>query len=75
MAMSKPGAKKPLKVWEQDGQGSNLAGLLRHIHPFFERGLLIALMMDAVRSPETSINFYETIRRNKPEDFHIRRHL
>jgi hypothetical protein len=38
------------------------------------RGLLIVLMMEAVSTSETSVNFYQTTRRNIPEDsFHIRR--
>jgi hypothetical protein len=31
---------------------------------FFERGLLIALMTEAVRSSETSVNFYRTTQCN-----------
>jgi hypothetical protein len=31
---------------------------------------LIALMMEAVRTSETLVNFYETTRRNIPEDSH-----
>jgi hypothetical protein len=27
-------------------------------------------MMDAARTPETSVNFYETTRRNIPEGYH-----
>jgi hypothetical protein len=38
---------------------------------FFARGLLIALMMEAVSTFETSINSYETTRRNIPEDSHL----
>jgi hypothetical protein len=30
-----------------------------------------ALMMEAVRTPETSVNFYQTIRRKIPEDSHL----
>jgi hypothetical protein len=33
--------------------------------------LLIALMMEAVSTSKTSINFYRTTRRNKPEDSHL----
>jgi hypothetical protein len=38
-------------------------------------GLLIALMMEAASTYETSVNFYQTTRRNNPEDshFHSRR--
>jgi hypothetical protein len=32
---------------------------------------LFALMMEAVRSSETSVNFYETTRRNIPEGWHL----
>jgi hypothetical protein len=36
---------------------------------------LTALMMEAANTSETSVSFYETTRRNIPEDshFHIRR--
>jgi hypothetical protein len=36
----------------------------------------IALMMEAVSTSETLVNFYQTIRHNVPEDshLHIRRH-
>jgi hypothetical protein len=36
---------------------------------------IIALMMEAVRTSEVSVNVYETTRRNVPEDsqLHIRR--
>jgi hypothetical protein len=39
------------------------------------RGLLIALMMVAPRSPETLVNFYQTTRRYNPEDSHLHRLL
>jgi hypothetical protein len=32
------------------------------------RGLLIALMMEAASTSETSVNFYQTTRLNIPED-------
>jgi hypothetical protein len=35
------------------------------------RGLLIALMMAAVSTSETSDNFNQTTRRNIPEDSHL----
>jgi hypothetical protein len=35
------------------------------------RGLLIALMMEAVSTSETSVNIYQTTRRNIPEDSHL----
>jgi hypothetical protein len=34
-------------------------------------GLLIALMMEAASTSETSVNFYQTARRNNPEDSHL----
>jgi hypothetical protein len=33
--------------------------------------VLIALMMEAVINSETSVSFYQTIRRNIPEDSHL----
>jgi hypothetical protein len=33
--------------------------------------ILIALMMEAVSTFETSVNFYQTTRRNIPEDIFI----
>jgi hypothetical protein len=33
--------------------------------------IIIALMMEAVSASETSVNFYETTRRNLPEDSHL----
>jgi hypothetical protein len=36
------------------------------------QGLLIALMMEAARSSETLVNFYQTTRRYNPEDRHLR---
>jgi hypothetical protein len=35
------------------------------------RGFLIALMMEAASSSETSAHFYQTRRRNNPEDSHL----
>jgi hypothetical protein len=35
------------------------------------RGLLIVLMMEAASTFETSVNFYQTTRRNNPEDSHL----
>jgi hypothetical protein len=32
---------------------------------------LIALMIEAVNTSETSVNFYQTTRRNNPEDSHL----
>jgi hypothetical protein len=39
---------------------------------FHARGLLIALMMEAARTSETSVNFYQTTRRYNVEDSHLR---
>jgi len=38
---------------------------------FFACGLLISLMMAAVSISETSVNFYQTKRRNVPEDSYL----
>jgi hypothetical protein len=35
---------------------------------------MIALMMEAARTSETLVNFYQTTRRNNPEDSHLRTH-
>jgi hypothetical protein len=35
-------------------------------------GLLIALMMEAARTSEVLINFYQTTRRYNPADSHLR---
>jgi hypothetical protein len=35
---------------------------------------MIALMMEAARTSETSVNFYQTTRRYNPEDSHLRTH-
>jgi hypothetical protein len=34
-------------------------------------GMPIALMMEVVRTSETSVNFYQTAHRNNPEDSHL----
>jgi hypothetical protein len=38
----------------------------------YRRFLLIALMMDAANTSETSVNFKQTSRPNNPEDSHFR---
>jgi hypothetical protein len=38
------------------------------------RGFLIALMMEAARTSETLVNFYQTTRLYNPEDSHLRTH-
>jgi hypothetical protein len=38
---------------------------------FWDVAPLVALMMDAVSTSETSINFYQTTRRNIPEDRYL----
>jgi hypothetical protein len=35
---------------------------------------IIALMMEAARTSETLVNFYQTTRRNNPDDSHLRTH-
>jgi hypothetical protein len=34
--------------------------------------MAIALMMEAARTSETLVNFYQTTRRYNPEDIHLR---
>jgi hypothetical protein len=41
---------------------------------FHARGLLIALMMEAAKTFETLVNFYQTTRRYNPEASHLRTH-
>jgi hypothetical protein len=38
---------------------------------FLTCGLLIALMMEAASTSETSVNFYQITRHNNPEDSHL----
>jgi hypothetical protein len=39
-----------------------------------EDGCLLALMMEAARTSETLVNFYQTTRRYNPEGSHLRTH-
>jgi hypothetical protein len=41
---------------------------------FHARGLLITLMIEAARTSETLVNFYQTTQRYNPEDSHLRTH-
>jgi hypothetical protein len=50
------------------GQASALFDPLLFLSPHFARCLLIVLMMEAVSPSEASVNFYQTTRRNNPED-------
>jgi hypothetical protein len=52
-------------------QGDELETGSHVSNQFFARGLLIALMMEAVSTSKTSVNFYQTTRRNNPEDSHL----
>jgi hypothetical protein len=36
--------------------------------------MMEALMMEAARTSETSVNFYQTTRRYNPEESHLRNH-
>jgi hypothetical protein len=38
------------------------------------RPMIIALMMEAARTSETLVNFYQTTQRNNPEDNHLHTH-
>jgi hypothetical protein len=35
----------------------------------------VAMMIEAVRTSKTSVNLYQTTRRNNPEDSHIQKKL
>jgi hypothetical protein len=39
-----------------------------------KKGPFITLMMEAARTSETLVNFYQTTRRCNPEDSHLRKH-
>jgi hypothetical protein len=39
--------------------------------PKFQRYIRIALMMEAARTSETSVHFYQTTRRYNPKDSHL----
>jgi hypothetical protein len=43
-------------------------------YPRNEDGCLIALMLEATRTSETLVNFYQTTRRYSPEESHLRTH-
>jgi hypothetical protein len=40
-------------------------------HASIIRAMIIALMMEAARTSETLVNFYQTTRRYSPEDSHL----
>jgi hypothetical protein len=50
---------------------SALADWFLYLNQFYTRGLLIALMMEAARTSETLVNFYQTTRHYNPEDSHL----
>jgi hypothetical protein len=45
-----------------------------NVYFFRKSEWLIALMMEAVKTSETLVNFYQTTRRYNPEDNHLRTH-
>jgi hypothetical protein len=54
------------------GQGSTLSDRFPYLKPILRARLLIALMMEAVSTSETSVNFYQTTWRYITEDSHLR---
>jgi hypothetical protein len=52
----------------------NLYGEATHRYFGDSKPSLIALMMEAARTSETLVNFYQTTRRYNPEDRHLRIH-
>jgi hypothetical protein len=45
-----------------------------YLHQELQKTVLIALMMEAVRTSEMLVNFYQTTWRYSPEDHHLRNH-
>jgi hypothetical protein len=68
-AMSKPRARNWFEILEPIGP---CPGKFRPM-PVSSRGLLVVLMMEAACTSETSVNFYQTTRRNNPEDSYLLR--
>jgi hypothetical protein len=66
--MSKPRAGIGLRYRNQSAKAETLTGPI--LKPIPARGLLIVLMMEAARTSETLVNFYQTTRRYNPEDSH-----
>jgi hypothetical protein len=57
-------------------QASILSSLLLYIFThFLVHGLLITLMMEAARTSETLVNFYQTTQRYNSEDSRLCTHL
>jgi hypothetical protein len=46
---------------------------LVEVYRRFSGACFIALIMEAASTSETSVNFYQTTRRNNPEDSHLQR--
>jgi hypothetical protein len=65
IGMNQPRQKPWADQWVTDSYVPNRF----HMH-----GLLIALIMEAARTSETLVNFYQTTRRYNPEDSHLRAH-
>jgi hypothetical protein len=59
---------------EVDRKASALFNLLLYHNPFFTHGLLVALMMEAVSTSETSFNANQTTRCNITEDSNFHTH-
>jgi hypothetical protein len=51
---------------------SALADWFLYFNRFHARSLLIALMMEAARTPEMLVNFYQTTQHYNPEDSYLR---
>jgi hypothetical protein len=59
------------KVCWETGRKRQRLGPLLYLNPLYASYLLIALMMEAVRTSETSVNFNQTTRCNNPDDSHL----
>jgi hypothetical protein len=53
--------------WKKRGKQRKIASIIRAM-------IIIALMMEAARTSETLINFYQTTRCYNPEDSHLHTH-
>jgi hypothetical protein len=59
----------PLPPWS--GQGFTLLDRVPYLKPITRALLTHALMVEAARTSETSVKFYQITRRNNPDDIHL----
>jgi hypothetical protein len=56
------------------GQNAALTGRFLYIQPIPHTRFFIVLVVDAAKTTETLVSFYQTTRRYNPEDSHLRTH-